>query len=1005
MPESKLYSIIKLLQDIAAKVTIGCKMIENERGSYMVKCRKIQRGYISIVTAFMMVFAMLFAPLAAKEELQAYSSDMRQMTAAQIVADMGAGWNMGNSLESENDETGWGNPRITKQMVQAIANRGFSTIRIPVRWDDNYSNSSNYTIKSSYLDRVEEVVNYGLDCGLYVIINVHHNDLQTKANYNSSDQWQVKQELKAIWTQVGNRFKNYGDKLVFEVNNEPRNGDNDWNGDSTLYNVVNEYNEAGRAAIRATGGNNAKRLVMLPTYCASADEPKVAGWKNLSSDNMIAVSIHAYHPFDFAFQGDGHNDWTDDDYNQLKGTFNRLNQYFVSKGVPVVIGEFGCTNKNNLNDRVKAVGIYANMAKELGMASIIWDNNNDGCGGEYFKIFDRNSLTFTYDGIAGALVNAYKDKPVYSTEPSVAPSETPAGNGFYVNGTKIYDANNQEFMMRGVNVPYAWYKGDFSTAIDGIAAKGANTVRVVLGDGQTYDKTSASELSSIIQKCKEKKMICIVEVHDATGKDDTNYLNTAVNYWKEMKDILNENQQYVILNIANEWYGTWNASGWASGYKSAIKSIRNAGIKNMLMVDCAGWGQYPDSIKEKGKSVFDADSLKNTVFSIHMYEYSGADYSTVYNNIQNVLNLGVPVVIGEFGQKHTNGDVDEDAIMSICKEKGVGYLGWSWKGNGSDYAYLDLSNDWSGNSLTDWGNRLFNGNDGIASTSVRCSVFGGGTPTNTPAPTKTPVPTSTADGNSVLLFSGSASASNWKQAVEVETSKNGGAFDASNIKKGGNFYVEYSGTKDQVELIFQSWSGGSEWGKVQISESGSVNGHYFAKFSYENCVSAFGNNDFSGKLDKVFVGAAESSVTVYSVKYVFGNASGESGESDPYISIFWGNATASGWEQPVGELTAKNGGKFDASKITSNGYFYVEYSGQEKDLDLVLQSWSGGSEWAKVSISETGYVNGHNYAKYSYDNCVNAFGTSDFSGKLDKILVSARESSITVYSVCYCYSK
>lgn len=967
-----------------------------------------KKGVVSIYMAIVMVFSILLAPFVSPNtKVHAATGTMRGLTAKEIVADMGAGWNMGNSLESENDETGWGNPPITKQMVQAIANRGFRTIRIPVRWDDNYTDS-NYTISSSYLDRVEEVVNYGLDCGMYVIVNVHHNDLQTKANYNSSDQWQVKQELQAIWTQVGNRFKNYGDKLVFEVNNEPRN-DNDWGGDATLYDVVNQFNEVGRAAIRATGGNNTKRLVMLPTYCASADEPKVAGWKKLSNDDMIAVSIHAYHPFDFAFQGDGHNYWTDDDYNQLKQTFDRLNSYFTSKGIPVVIGEFGCTNKNNYDDRVKCTGIYAGMAKEQGMACIIWDNHYDGIGGECFKIFDRNSCTFTYDRIAGALIDAYGTiytSPVPTTVPSASTDE-----GFYVSGTKIYDANNKEFVIRGVNVPYAWYKDDFATAIDGIATKGANAVRVVLGDGQTYDKTSRQEVSYIIELCKSKKLICIVEVHDATGKDDRGYLDTAVNYWKEMKDLLAENQKYVILNIANEWYGTWNGAGWAEGYKSAIQSLRNAGIKNTFMVDCAGWGQYPDSIKDYGKEVFEADNLKNTVFSIHMYEYAGANESTVYNNIQNVLNLGIPVVIGEFGQRHTNGDVDEDSILRICQEKGVGYLGWSWKGNGSGYEYLDLSNDWSGNNLTDWGKRLFEGNNGIGSTSVICSVFDGSTPvvsvkptaSSTPSVSPSPTVSSSPSENYVSLFYGTAYAENWQQAVEVSTSKNGGSFDASNIKSGGHFYVEYSGTKDQLELIFQSWSGGSSWGKVAISESGMINGHYYAEFSYQNCVNAFGSSDFSGKLDKIFVGATDKSLTVYSVCYDFGTSSGQT-EPDPYISLFWGNNTASGWQQPVSVLTAKNGGEFEASKITSNGYFYVEYSGQEKELDLVLQSWSGAAGWAKVSPSETGTANGHYFAKYSYNNCVSAFGTNDFQGKLDKIYVSARDSSLTVYSVCYCYS-
>ena len=362
------------------------------------------------------VFAIFFSTIVAlfassctsinSEATSKYS--MRGLSASQIVEEMGAGWNMGNSLESENNETYWGNPTITKEMVNAIANQGYSTIRIPVRWDDNYSDPSTYTISSTYLDRVEEVVNYGLDAGLYVIINVHHNDLQNQISYDSSANQRIADELSAIWTQVGSRFKNYGDKLVFEVNNEPRCGE-DWNGNETLYNAVNTTNEAARAAIRAAGGNNSTRLVMLPTYCASAASAKVWGWKSLSSDNMIAVSIHAYKPWDFAYEGNGHNDWRDSDYSELKNIFDELNSAFVSKGIPVVIGEFGATDKSNYSDRTKYAEIYATFAKQYGMSCIWWDNHATGYGGEHFGIFDRNSCTFIYPDIANAMINVYKN--------------------------------------------------------------------------------------------------------------------------------------------------------------------------------------------------------------------------------------------------------------------------------------------------------------------------------------------------------------------------------------------------------------------------------------------------------------------------------------------------------------------------------------------------------------------------------------------------------------------
>ena len=133
------------------------------------------------------------------------------------------------------------------------------------------------------------------------------------------------------------------------------------------------------------------------------------------------------------------------------------------------------------------------------------------------------------------------------------------------------------------------------------------------------------------------------------------------------------------------------------------------------------------------------------------------------------------------------------------------------------------------------------------------------------------------------------------------------------------------------------------------------------------------------------------------------SSSSSSSSDSNYQSIFWGSSTASAWGQAVSAMTSKNGGSFNAYDIQSNGYFYVEYSGTQNQVEFVLQSWSGGAEWAKVSPSETGTANGHYYAKYSYNNCKSAFGTSDFGRKLDQIHAGAANGTVTIYSVCYCW--
>ncbi|WP_017813111.1 glycoside hydrolase family 5 protein [Paenibacillus shenyangensis] len=304
---------------------------------------------------------------------------------------------------------------------------------------------------------------------------------------------------------------------------------------------------------------------------------------------------------------------------------------------------------------------------------------------------------------------------------SFAPKAS-AATGFYVSGTKLYDSTGKPFAMRGINHAHTWYKNDLNTAIPAIARTGANTVRIVLSNGMQYTKDDVNSVKNIISLVNQNKMVAVLEVHDATGKDDYNSLDAAVNYWISIKDALIGKEDRVIVNIANEWYGTWNGSAWADGYKQAIPKLRNAGIKNTLIVDAAGWGQYPQSIVDYGQSVFAADSQRNTVFSIHMYEYAGKDAATVKANIDGVLNKGLPVIIGEFGGYHTNGDVDEYAIMRYGQEKGIGWLAWSWYGNSTNLNYLDLATGPNG-SLTSFGNTVVNDPSGIKATSQKAGIF------------------------------------------------------------------------------------------------------------------------------------------------------------------------------------------------------------------------------------------------------------------------------------------
>ena len=297
-----------------------------------------------------------------------------------------------------------------------------------------------------------------------------------------------------------------------------------------------------------------------------------------------------------------------------------------------------------------------------------------------------------------------------------------AGKSIYVDGTKLRLADGNEFIMRGVNYAYCWFPERTLADIKAGGEYGSNTARVCLGlgareDWSNPDPNTKEEVEAIIKACRQSGQICVLEIHDPTGQDDTNLFDQAVNYWIDMKDLLNANKDYVIVNIANEWRGTWGASGYTDTYKSAIKKLREAGLENCIMVDAPGWGQDGGTLASEAPGILAADPDKNTMFSMHIYAVAGKDDASIRGHIDNLNNAGICGIIGEFGHVHGGTSIPYQTIMDYCQEKGNGYLGWSWYGNGSGDEALDLAN--KDNTLKEWGNNLFNGTNGIKATAKK----------------------------------------------------------------------------------------------------------------------------------------------------------------------------------------------------------------------------------------------------------------------------------------------
>lgn len=315
-----------------------------------------------------------------------------------------------------------------------------------------------------------------------------------------------------------------------------------------------------------------------------------------------------------------------------------------------------------------------------------------------------------------------------------------AAAGFTVANGKLYDANGAEFVMRGVNHAHTWYPQRTSSFAD-LKALGANTVRVVLASGQRWTRNTNADVANVITLCKANRLICVLEVHDTTGYGEQSgaaSLDQAVDYWISLADVLTGEEEYVIVNIGNEPYGNQGYAAWTSDTSNAIKRLRAAGFDHTIMVDAPNWGQdWAFTMRDNAASVFAADPDRNTVFSVHMYGVF--DTATeISDYLGRFRTAGLPIVVGEFGHNHSDGDPDEEAIFSYTQANGIGWLGWSWSGNGGGVEYLDMATDFNPASLTSWGQRIFNGANGIRQTAREATVFG--TPPTTPPPT-TPPPT------------------------------------------------------------------------------------------------------------------------------------------------------------------------------------------------------------------------------------------------------------------------
>ena len=670
------------------------------------RMKSVSKRYLSFILSLLMAMTIFIGLDLGDINVQALSGDtLKNADTEAILEDMGLGWNLGNSLDATggsglDTETSWSNPKTTQALIDKVKSLGFNTVRVPVSWGKHVS-GDNYTIDSAWLARVKEVVDYCYKNDMYVILNIHH-DTKSSASasgagyyprssaYSSSEKF-----VTSVWSQAAEYFKDYDYHLIFETLNEPRligTGYewwfNKWNIPSEVKDAIdciNKLNQKAVDTIRDTGSNNRGRLIMCPGYDASIDGATVSGFKlptDISGNkNRIAVSVHAYSPYNFAMNvGSGSTStYTSSIKNELQDLFSTLKSTFRDKGIPVVIGEFGSTDKNNTAERVKWATDYTALAKKNNIPCVLWDNNAFAryngssivLNSEYHGYINRknNTVTSPAKDVIEALMKPYGKKADLNCSSSVT---------IVAGQSKNIGASSS---TSGAVLTYKSTTPSICT-VD----KNGNVTALRTGTGYVTITASANGYDSVSKDVKivvSKKSLNngLLTLSETSYVYDGTYKKPAATVTFGGK-VLQEGKDYTISyrNNLNVGVTTVIATGMGdyTGYTS-----KNFTITKRAMA--GGTVSVASSVSFTGSNITPSVTVKVAGRTLT----SDTDYTVSYSNNKNVGTSNVYV----YGKGNYSGSLSakfdivpaKQQIQKLeTKYKGF-YIDWAQKGSATGY--------------------------------------------------------------------------------------------------------------------------------------------------------------------------------------------------------------------------------------------------------------------------------------------------------------------------------
>lgn len=339
-------------------------------------------------------------------------TEFNNRTATQLTAMMGKAWNLGNALDSTKNgtvgETLWNNPTVNQGLFDAVKTAGFDTVRIPVSFMDKIGSVENgYAIDTAWMNRIKTVVDYALNSGLYVIVDMHHDGSKDVTGKwidislpEGTQRTAMLNKFSAVWTQIAETFADYDQHLVFESMNEVMIGESYGYTSSLAYENINALNQTFVNAVRSVEGNS-DRCLLIPGYNTNIDLTISGLFKKPAdtTDNRLMLSVHYYDPYDFTLNEDGVDFWDEDsEIAYLQGQMQKISTFANGLNMPVIIGEYGAMDKDNGLDRETYLNALNRTAELYNIVTAYWDNGYDGPNG--FALFDRTTNTQTESGEA-----------------------------------------------------------------------------------------------------------------------------------------------------------------------------------------------------------------------------------------------------------------------------------------------------------------------------------------------------------------------------------------------------------------------------------------------------------------------------------------------------------------------------------------------------------------------------------------------------------------------------